>query len=395
MKNRISIYSFMTCLGIVLMILSDLLVNVGPGFLGYIDEMVTVVCLLLIGKKLIEGKIRVWIYYGFLIGVVLIGLLGNVVWGVQPKLSIAFTDLFLFIKPYIIMLYFHITLNEYRADKIYKSMMQIAKLLIIIMAVFSIVTLIVPLGMRTERGSYQFLGGFSGGTSWWTILFCAVISSNPENHRTFYYLLSALIIIQSGSGLGILALALAVLIYFFIEVQKKFHWYYLLLIIPLCLFVGKNEIIEYLLNTNAPRHLLFYYAFITANTFFPLGAGFATYGSTTAISNYSKLYDMYGFERRWGMSRDFHPFLMDSYFPQIIGQFGYIGSFLYACFIFVMIQKFIFKIADKNCMCSCLYLFICWLIAGFGFGTASSWGCTVYLLLPILRLSRMNEEAKT
>ena len=107
----------------------------------------------------------------------------------------------------------------------------------------------------------------------------------------------------------------------------------------------------------------------------------------TAISEYSKLYYEYGFNKRWGMSEEYHPFLMDSYYPQIIGQFGYFGSVLYFSFLFTVLKKIILRVSDNNCRCSCLFLFFSWCIAGFGFGTASSWGCTVYLLLPVLAIA--------
>jgi hypothetical protein len=38
-------------------------------------------------------------------------------------------------------------------------------------------------------------------------------------------------------------------------------------------------------------------------------------------------------------------------------------------------------------------LYGCLIIAGVAFGTASSWGCTVYMLIPLL--ARWNEYIKT
>lgn len=366
------------------MIFADLFAEISPGFMGYADEVFVICCILLVFPRILQGKVKFWKYYTILVGVVVIGMLGNMVWGIQSEITVVLMDLFLFIKPYMVLICLHLILTERRAAEVYYYAMVVSKVLLIIMAIFSVVTLIVPLGMRiTESGTFQFLSGFSGVPSWWAILFLGVISSNPQNKRTFYFVLSSIIVLQSKSGLGSLALILAIWLYFFGEKQKKFKWYHLMLVAPLCLWVGRNEISEYLMNANAPRFLLFYYALITANRFFPLGAGFATYGSSMAIANYSQLYYEYGFQKRWGMSKTYHPFLMDSYFPQILGQFGYIGFIFYTIFIFMLFRKLIFRIHDKNLKCSCLYLFLCWFVAGFGFGTASFWGCTIYALISV------------
>ena len=384
----ISIYPFFVCLGIFLMIFSDLFERICPKSLGYADEGVAAVCILLVIVMIFTtGRICIRRYYLLLFSILVIGVFGNIFWNVQTDMKVILRDLFLFVKPYVILLYIQLTLTESRANAIYKFAMSISKALLVITAVSSVITLKIPLGMTTDRGTFLFLGEFTGVVSWWTILFLAVVCSDKKNSRLFYFLLSTLIIIRSGSGLGTLALVLAVCVYFFVEMKKKFNWYYIFLMIPLCLWIGKNEIIEYLLNDTAPRFLLFYYAFVTASNCFPLGSGFASYGSTTAISEYSKLYYEYGFNKRWGMSEEYHPFLMDSYYPQIIAQFGYFGSVLYFPFLLAVLKKIILRVIDNNCRCSCLFLFFSWCIAGFGFGTASSWGCTVYLLLPVLAVA--------
>ena len=63
----------------------------------------------------------------------------------------------------------------------------------------------------------------------------------------------------------------------------------------LVLILGTFQIQTYLLNENAPRYLFFYYGGKTANTYFPFGAGFSTFGSDQAARNYSELYFRYGY----------------------------------------------------------------------------------------------------
>lgn len=44
----------------------------------------------------------------------------------------------------------------------------------------------------------------------------------------------------------------------------------------------------------------------------------------------------------------------------------------------------IIEISDKLIKNGALYLFAFLLIAGLGFGTGSSWGCAVYILIPLM-----------
>lgn len=83
------------------------------------------------------------------------------------------------------------------------------------------------------------------------------------------------------------------LIYFQKRAQLKTRTVVFMAVIVLLL--GTFQIQTYLMNVNAPRYLFFYYGGKTANTYFPLGSGFATFGSDQAARNYSRLYYQYGF----------------------------------------------------------------------------------------------------
>ena len=103
-----------------------------------------------------------------------------------------------------------------------------------------------------------------------------------------------------------------------------------------------------------------------------------------AVSYYSQLYYTYGFNKQWGMSKDNALFLMDSYYPMIIGETGYLGICIFGVLIFIYIRDIIQKIKVNRLKNSALYLYVFLLAAGLGFGTGSSWGCAVYMLIPLL-----------
>lgn len=108
-----------------------------------------------------------------------------------------------------------------------------------------------------------------------------------------------------------------------------------------------------------PRYLFFYYGGKTANTYFPFGSGFATFGSDQAARNYSRLYYQYGFNSLFGMNTKDGSFLSDTFWPMAIGQFGWIGSILY---ILIYVRIF-FSFKWMNLNSEQKALFICWLHA--------------------------------
>lgn len=353
----------------------------------YVDELFCAICLMLLLIKIIRTK-KIHKIYLYLIILLVLGVLGNVFYGIQTQWNIIAEDAFIFCKPYILMLYVIANVKEFQVKKLYMFFMTISKILIIIISFFSVLSLFVDLNMRNEDGNFKFLNQdrFTGQVCMWSILFLAIIISDKKNHRTFYYILCAIVVIMADSGLGIISLFGLLAIYIFLEKMKKFKWYYLLFIIPIGLIVGRNEIMGYLLNSNAPRFLLFYYSFFTAFRFFPLGSGFATYASAMANKVYSQLYYEYDFNNNYGMSFHQRYYLMDSYYPQIIAQFGVIGMLIYGYFMLYIFKNIIWKEKNRNIRNANIYIFATWAIAGLGFGVSGSWGCAIYLIISLLYL---------
>lgn len=107
----------------------------------------------------------------------------------------------------------------------------------------------------------------------------------------------------------------------------------------------KNQI-DYYYSADAgddiARKVLTEYAIRIANDFFPLGAGFGTYGSFQSGEHYSKLYYLYKMNHVWGLTPNGHWFISDTFWPMIIGQFGWFGMVAYVLVLvslFLKIQK--------------------------------------------------------
>ena len=70
----------------------------------------------------------------------------------------------------------------------------------------------------------------------------------------------------------------------------------------------------------------------------PLGSGFATFATWESGESYSPLYERYGLNTIWGLQEDDYSFVGDTYWPAIIGQFGYFGLLLILMVIYKIYQ---------------------------------------------------------
>jgi hypothetical protein len=102
----------------------------------------------------------------------------------------------------------------------------------------------------------------------------------------------------------------------------------LLVVPPLAQLVG-GDFEVYVLQDSARSRLTEGGAELAAH-YFPFGAGFGLYGSSTAAANYSPLYYELGFSERFGLGPDSAQFLNDTQWPAIYGEAGWIGAFCFA-----------------------------------------------------------------
>ena len=77
----------------------------------------------------------------------------------------------------------------------------------------------------------------------------------------------------------------------------------------------------------------------TMKAYFPLGSGFATYGTAVAQQHYSKLYFRYGFWRYFGTSMKNRSFLLDNYWPAIMAEIGLFGAILMLIVILMLFRR--------------------------------------------------------
>lgn len=385
MTLKIKLFNIFVCIMLIGMMIADLFSLVGIPLVDNIDEILGIVAwigiiIYIISRLMIP--IKIFKILVLLFAFLSVGFWGNLVSEISMNAKLILMDAFLFSKPYIIFLFMAIFLTQDSATEILKFMRIIAKIMLWLLTFFAILSRYINSPMRLSSGIFVFYANYSGTVSWWTILFLSIIWATRKTEKEVinYMFLGAIVIFFNRSGLGMISFGLGIILFIFVEKKKKIRWYLIAAGAILCIVLGRNEISEYLFNDNAPRALLLKYAFVTANTYFPFGAGFATYGSSSAIREYSPLYYKYGFNHVYGMGEIYHPYLMDNYYQQIIGQLGYIGIILLLWFMYKIVKK-ILEIKVPNVRNAALLLYSCLIFAGIGFGTASSWGCSIYILV--------------
>lgn len=105
---------------------------------------------------------------------------------------------------------------------------------------------------------------------------------------------------------------------------------------PLFQLIG-SDVQTYVFQDSARSELTRGGATLAAQ-YFPFGAGFGRFGSSTAADFYSPLYYQLGFAHRFGLSPDSDQFLNDTQWPAIYGETGWFGT---ACFVLGMVSMLV------------------------------------------------------
>ncbi len=97
------------------------------------------------------------------------------------------------------------------------------------------------------------------------------------------------------------------------------------------LLLGIRTILFYYvtLQNESARSALSSTALQIVRDYFPLGTGFATFGSAFSAEPYSRVYELYHINHIWGISETYHSFISDSFWPYLMGEAGVLGTVFY------------------------------------------------------------------
>ena len=217
--------SFFICFFITLMLLSEMYETVLPGQCRYIDEIFAVIAIIYIACYLLFGnslKKLASLILGCTAIMVLCGVFGNIIFSLHYSAKSVVLDLFLFLKIYVSLLFFILTITKERASDIYAYLLALSKLFLWLLAIFAFIDVL----RNGITGLFSFYYKYYGSLAWWAILFFSIIYSDRKCNRLLYFFLTAILVTKNGSGLGLLSLGTIVVIYLFVERSKKIKWHH-------------------------------------------------------------------------------------------------------------------------------------------------------------------------
>lgn len=103
----------------------------------------------------------------------------------------------------------------------------------------------------------------------------------------------------------------------------------------------------YQLGDESARLILTIAAPYITKDYFPLGTGWATYGSAFSAVPYSPIYMQYGMNVVWGISPSYHQFISDTFWPMLLVQCGVFGFIAYLGVLALFVRA-VFRLRKRN-----------------------------------------------
>lgn len=130
----------------------------------------------------------------------------------------------------------------------------------------------------------------------------------------------------------------------YFKLERKHLFMTFCLVIPVLFFTWDKLYFYFIYGVRDFSHIfarpaLYLGSLQIAFDYFPFGTGFASYASYFSAIYYSPIYDDYGLSNVHGLSYISPGFIADSFFPCILGQFGFFGLLLFFLFWFRILRE--------------------------------------------------------
>lgn len=299
-----------------------------------------------------------------------VGLIGNYINTYQYNKFAIFTDLLGWQKFMLLYACFNIILSSERINIYLKYTEKLLKLMIVVGVIQEVLNLcrIVTLAPGFDRfGLPAFTFGMHpSNTSSILALAVSVLSVHEKKNKKYIYLAILLGILTfrfKSIAFGFLA------VYFLFKDkivvgknQKRIPvGIQMIPLVIAILIISWEQIQFYFVSPTASRARALVSAFYLAKMSFPVGGGFATFGTQMSGAYYSSAYQEVGLSSIWGFTKDNYDFIGDGGFATIIGQFGYAGLLAVITF-FVWLLKYLKKTSGLKELPTAELLLVAYLI---------------------------------
>lgn len=312
---------------------------------NYIDEFYAILFIpivILRLRKNLKVKKEDFKIFIFLLIIVMIGIYSNLIYRYQTTRYVAL-DILAVLKFFMVFYGSYIFFNDkYFINKLEKIGFHI-KLIIFSLLVLTILdykfhffSATVKYGLRAETLFYNHPTALAAVC---VILLSILFLVNEKNIK--YIIMISIIMFSTLRIKAIIFVAILYLLYIYIiERKKKINKVKVIILVIIALLVGYNQFKYFFIEIDdSARASLLRSSFEIANDYFPVGTGFGTYASHVSSENYSQIYYDYNLNDVYGLTKENPKYVSDSFWPMILGQFGYIGTIIYAYIILILILK--------------------------------------------------------
>lgn len=366
-------------------------------YFSFSDELATVILLAYIFVELLRGKIeksdRKILTLLFVI--MILGLISNVTSGINVRLDAIIVDALWLYKVIVGYLCAYYVFKNEKDRRSFESLIKSIAILFVVISFFgAMLNLVADVGLsdgdiRYGLRSYCFIIGNSGHYGLISACCLGIILATEKRKqlRNVLTILACIEILLTTKFMPIIVVIVYIALFNQDELRqiKVSHVAIGAVLIAL---LGHKRIYYYIMDLNHPRMRLMIYGIKTAKKFFPLGSGFATYGSEMARRYYSPLYTYWGFENYYGLSPWNDSCLNDNYIAMIAAQFGVIALILYCLLLFIIYKQTVqnVKLKNKNIRNIIAALFVMMVITSLMSGTyKGAMGMSVFMTIGYLR----------
>lgn len=343
----------MTCIELLALIAFNLLLFqpiieiILPPF-SYYDEILAVSSLLSLFFSMAMRKSRftreMKIALCLLFAIVVIGLFGNFLSGIVSDTFFILVDILACSKFFII--YFALKSILGNTSYFVSYMVRESKVLLVLMLACLVINQFVDIGMTYEMRyglkAFQFV--FIHPTHMVTLsLACMAFIYSDASNGWKKYIGIALILMAMSLRSRWVALALViVLIIIFVKKGSTRAPFVVIGVGSVSAFlVGQAQMsVYYGSASESARGHLMTTALSVFQNFFPLGAGFASFGSGVTKTIYSPLYYQYGLQNVYGLAPNNPSYLTDTFWPVVLAQFGFLGLIIWLLLLIMLVVDF-------------------------------------------------------
>ena len=343
----------MTCIELLALITFNLLLFqpiieiILPPF-SYYDEILAVSSLLSLFFSMAMRKSRftreMKIALCLLFAIVVIGLFGNFLSGIVSDTFFILVDILACSKFFII--YFALKSILGNTSYFVSYMARESKVLLVLMLACLAINQFVDIGMTYEMRyglkAFQFV--FIHPTHMVTLsLACMAFIYSDASNGWKKYIGIALVLMAMSLRSRWVALALViVLIIIFVKKGSTRAPFVVIGVGSVSAFlVGQAQMsVYYGSASESARGHLMTTALSVFQNFFPLGAGFASFGSGVTKTIYSPLYYQYGLQNVYGLAPNNPSYLTDTFWPVVLAQFGFLGLIIWLLLLIMLVVDF-------------------------------------------------------